>query len=866
MSALTVALELVGRDLTGPAFGTALARVGLLSADATAGNLAAADAAQQHAQAIAGLTGALMGSGLAFLAFGKGELDAVDAGAQLQMAAVMATIAISDGTQHVGELEQAIIGLANSSQYSIQQVDAAFRVLGGIGFTTAQILGGLGQTTIILGQAMGVDAVDAAQLLGQTYYIFADQGYSVARMADFLTGAYYQNMMSVSDLTQFMGMAGGTANALGVSLDQLLTFGSMLTPMFGSASSAGASLAYLMRNLTHPVKAAAAEIKHLGLKVFDAKGNFVGMKSIMDQLLTDMHGMNEQQKMDVIGNLFNVRSGRAAMDLMGLTTAKFDAMYTRIKGRIDVVNQTQKDSALINSTLAGSWKRMTTTVHDFFAAVGLLQGGPLTGLVNNVNHLFSAMQKNQLVVQFGAVFLVAGTILSAVAVVVFGLTIAFMTLAGTIAVATFGAVIVLAAVIAGVVLVITHWHQIVTFLEAKLRPFASFLHGVFVGALHALGAAWAWLTNALQPVQKYFGQLFAQVMASLVPAFRDLQHALHDAAPGFALVGGILSGVFAAAVTLGTLYLAGLWHVIVFVAQAVGAVLAVAFVLAAGLISGAVHMMGAEFAGLGMLIGGVVHVIVGIITFLLGMFTLTFTLIADVVTGHTNRVKHDALAGFNDLKAGILGILGGLGQMAMGLLTMLFGGIIALVVGFVRGATGAAQTIVPRFMGVLNSLGGRITGFFDGLIGKAISWGLHLVQNFASGILGAAGSVANAVGNIAGLISGFLHHTVPDMGPLADDDRWGGHFVENFARGMTGRLGLLRDAAGAVAGTVAGTVNGGIPLPAGVRLPAGAQAANYQGLQAIVIPLNIDGNQVGEVVLDLFKGQLQQSGMSRSFR
>ena len=79
--------------------------------------------------------------------------------------------------QHVNELETAIVNLANTSQYKIADVDMAFRMLGGLGFTTGQILGGIGQEAIIMAQAMGgpgagVSAADAAQLLGQSIYLF----------------------------------------------------------------------------------------------------------------------------------------------------------------------------------------------------------------------------------------------------------------------------------------------------------------------------------------------------------------------------------------------------------------------------------------------------------------------------------------------------------------------------------------------------------------------------------------------------------------------------------------------------------------------------------------------------------------------
>ena len=221
---LRISLELLALDSSGAALGSftsgILGIIGMLGAlgEATGG----------AADALAILVPALAGAGAAFGMFLSGATYAVEAGAALQNAGTMASIAISDGAQHVNELENAIVNLANTSQYKIADVDMAFRILGGLGFDTQQILAGFGQQTIILAQAMGgpgagVSAADAAQLLGQAIYLFGQNGLTAKTAADELTGAFYNNMMSVSGLTEFMGMAGGAASSLNVSFGQLLT-------------------------------------------------------------------------------------------------------------------------------------------------------------------------------------------------------------------------------------------------------------------------------------------------------------------------------------------------------------------------------------------------------------------------------------------------------------------------------------------------------------------------------------------------------------------------------------------------------------------------------------------------------------------
>lgn len=84
-------------------------------------------------------------------------------------------------------------------------------------------------------------------------------------------------------------------------------------------------------------------------------------------------------------------------------------------------------------------------------------------------------------------------------------------------------------------------------------------------------------------------------------------------------------------------------------------------------------------------------------------------------------------------------------------------------------------------------------------VGDTWTWGYHFGTNFASGLGSSAGSVASAARSIAAEAAAYLHHSTPDKGPLADDDKWGGELVENFASGMLGALPALSRAAAGVA-------------------------------------------------------------------
>ncbi|MGO5314031.1 phage tail tape measure protein [Bilifractor sp. LCP21S3_A7] len=107
-------------------------------------------------------------------------------------------------------------------------------------------------------------------------------------------------------------------------------------------------------------------------------------------------------------------------------------------------------------------------------------------------------------------------------------------------------------------------------------------------------------------------------------------------------------------------------------------------------------------------------------------------------------------------------------------------------------ARSAAQGLANGASSALSSIGG-----------SAYTWGSHLGAGFASGIASQYGNVASSANALARAAARYIHHTTPDVGPLAGDDKWGAELATQFAAGMRQNIGAVASASEAMAGAVA---------------------------------------------------------------
>lgn len=65
-------------------------------------------------------------------------------------------------------------------------------------------------------------------------------------------------------------------------------------------------------------------------------------------------------------------------------------------------------------------------------------------------------------------------------------------------------------------------------------------------------------------------------------------------------------------------------------------------------------------------------------------------------------------------------------------------------------------------------------------------WGSDLVENIVTGLSGssALGKIAGAAAKVAGIIASYLHHSVPDEGPLTDELKYMPDMIDNLSKTM----------------------------------------------------------------------------------
>lgn len=163
---------------------------------------------------------------------------------------------------------------------------------------------------------------------------------------------------------------------------------------------------------------------------------------------------------------------------------------------------------------------------------------------------------------------------------------------------------------------------------------------------------------------------------------------------------------------------------------------------------------------------------------------------------------------------------------------------------------------IRAFFGKITDVIGDIKKKCDlsSLVNDALTWGKDMIQGFADGISMAKDAVENAIHVVADKITGLLHFSRPDEGPLRNYEQWMPDFMRGLANGIddnsnlvyaaTGRLAAGMQSALSVPALGIGNVNGSVSIDASsvgeAQMNANQAMADvfWQGCMAVVQAIN----------------------------
>jgi len=262
------------------------------------------EAAKKVAKGVAAIGAAVVAAGgfaiREFAAFEKGMSDVK---------------AITKSTEaQMDKLEKQAKKLGRTTKFTALEAAEAQKFLGMAGFQTNEILEAL-PSTLQLAAAANLDLGRSADIASNILSQFGLESKDTSMLVDVLASTVTSSNTNMEELSEAMKFLGPTAAAFGVSVEEASATVGLLAGRGLKGSLATRALGTALTRLTKPTSEMKKVIGGLGLEVFNASGEFVGMAGMIEELERVTKGMTQQQKQATISTIFG---GEAIQEINGL--------------------------------------------------------------------------------------------------------------------------------------------------------------------------------------------------------------------------------------------------------------------------------------------------------------------------------------------------------------------------------------------------------------------------------------------------------------------------------------------------------------------------------------------------------------------
>lgn len=497
------------------------------------------------------LAGSMASSGAAGLATGTGMLYAgarmvapgIEYGAQ--MSELQAVTRLDKGDARFKKLKQQARDYGASTAFSATEVGAGQTFLARAGFTPEAIEASM-RDVLNLALANGTDlarTADIASNISSAFKIDPEVGGNITRVTDVLSGAAARANVDLEMLGETMKYM-GSAEGLGLSLEQAATMAGLLGNIGIQGSQAGTTMRAMLNRLSAPSKAAQKSIDSLGLKVGDAAGNMRALPDILQDVAKATAKMGNIERSAHLKLIFGEEAGSGMAELVAQQGV--GGLMKLLNELQDVAGENAKMAATRSDNIDGDLKGLLSAWEEVGISLTDVNEGPLrefiqgiTGVVRRVGEWIKANPAlvamivktaaglGMLVGGMGSLGIVLASLIGPIAMIKYGMAL--------FGIATAGALWPILAVIAAVVAlgatayaIYANWEGITAFFSQSWQEIAMDTLN-FIGRMSRIFLDW----NPLG--------LFYTVFADLLNWFGlDLPRKFTDA--GVAIVQGLLTG------------------------------------------------------------------------------------------------------------------------------------------------------------------------------------------------------------------------------------------------------------------------------------------------------------------------------------
>jgi TP901 family phage tail tape measure protein len=323
------------------------------------------------------VAGGAIGAGLALAVKSAADFDK-----QLSAVRSVSNASAAD----MDRLRTAALKAGADTSFSAKQAAEAETELAKVGISTADILGGALNGSLALAAAGQIDLGRAATISGQSMKIFGLQGKDVGHIADVLASGANKSAADVDQLSQAMSAGGLVAAQTGLSLEDTVGTLSAFADNALIGSDAGTSLKTMLQRLNPQSDEAAALMDELGLRAYDAQGNFVGLERYAGQLQRGLGGLSTEQRNAAMSTIFGSDAIRASNILVKLGSAGIHEYTSAVNDQ----GAAARTAAVQMDNLSGDFEQLRGSIETALIKTGSAGNGALRGLTQTATRAVNA--------------------------------------------------------------------------------------------------------------------------------------------------------------------------------------------------------------------------------------------------------------------------------------------------------------------------------------------------------------------------------------------------------------------------------------------------------------------------------------------
>lgn len=232
--------------------------------------------------------------------------------------------------------------------------------------------------TVNLAAAAQVSAANAAEIQSKALNTFGLSADQAGHVSDVLANTANAASGEITDFAQAMSQAGTPASQLGLTIDETAAALGLFANNGIAGSDAGTSLRTMLMRMNPTSKEAAAAMDTLGVKAFDASGEFVGLEEISGQLRAAQEKMTDQQFAAAAATAFGADAVRAA----GILAKEGADGYDEMAEAVGRAGGAQEAAEANTKGLKGSIDAMKAAVEDAQLAIGEKLAPVITDLLD----------------------------------------------------------------------------------------------------------------------------------------------------------------------------------------------------------------------------------------------------------------------------------------------------------------------------------------------------------------------------------------------------------------------------------------------------------------------------------------------------